>query len=124
LSVSRAREGRLFVAIADGPTRGSAAPRSFTRGGRALASGRRREAERDIRLVSEEDASKASPRAKDLPKEGNADTAIAAAEVVLEADYDTPTQHHNPIELFTTTAVWRDGENDVHLLRRKAELIP
>jgi xanthine dehydrogenase YagR molybdenum-binding subunit len=74
--------------------------------------------------LSEEDASKASPRAKDLPQEGNADTAIAAAEVVLEADYGTPTQHHNPIELFTTTAVWRDGENDVHLLRRKAELIP
>ena len=24
----------------------------------------------------------------------------------LEADYFMPTQHHNPIELFTTTALW------------------
>jgi len=29
--------------------------------------------------------------------------------VKLEASYATPTQHHNPIELFTTTAAW-DGD--------------
>ncbi|HEY7243112.1 MAG TPA: xanthine dehydrogenase family protein molybdopterin-binding subunit [Xanthobacteraceae bacterium] len=60
--------------------------------------------------VSEEDASKSSPRAKDLPQAGDAEAAIGTAEVVLEAEYGTPTQHHNPMELFTTTAVWRDGE--------------
>lgn len=42
------------------------------------------------------------------PKKGNADDAFAAADVKHEADYKTPTQHHNPIELFSTTCVW-DG---------------
>ena len=39
---------------------------------------------------------------------GDAEAAFAAAPVSVEADYATPTQHHNPIELFTTTAAW-DG---------------
>ena len=60
--------------------------------------------------MTEEDASKANERAKDLPQAGDAEAAFAAAEVKLDADYGTPTQHHNPIELFTTTCVWRDGE--------------
>ncbi len=42
------------------------------------------------------------------PKKGDAAAAFAAAPVRIEADYDTPTQHHNPLELFTTTCVW-DG---------------
>ncbi len=42
------------------------------------------------------------------PKKGDAVAAFAAAPVRIEADYDTPTQHHNPLELFTTTCVW-DG---------------
>lgn len=41
---------------------------------------------------------------------GNADRAFASAEVRLEAEYGTPTQHHNPIELFTTTCAWSGGE--------------
>jgi xanthine dehydrogenase YagR molybdenum-binding subunit len=64
--------------------------------------------------LSEEDASKASPRAKDLPQAGDADAAIGTAEVVLDAEYSTPTQHHNPMELFTTTVVWRDGELTIY----------
>lgn len=64
--------------------------------------------------VTQEDASKASERAKSLPQAGDADAAIAAAPVKLEAEYGTPTEHHNPIELFTTTAVWRDGEVTVY----------
>jgi xanthine dehydrogenase YagR molybdenum-binding subunit len=64
--------------------------------------------------VSQEDASKASPRAKNLPQAGDAEAAIGTAEVVLEAEYGTPTQHHNPLELFTTTAVWRDGEITIY----------
>jgi xanthine dehydrogenase YagR molybdenum-binding subunit len=40
------------------------------------------------------------------PKKGDAVAAFAAAPVRIEADYDTPTQHHNPLELFTTTCVW------------------
>jgi xanthine dehydrogenase YagR molybdenum-binding subunit len=60
--------------------------------------------------ASEEDASKVSERAKDLPQAGDAEAAFAAAEVTLDGKYGTPTQHHNPIELFTTTCAWRDGE--------------
>jgi xanthine dehydrogenase YagR molybdenum-binding subunit len=64
--------------------------------------------------VSQEDASKASARAKELPQAGDADAAIAASAVKFEAEYATPTEHHNPIELFTTTAVWRDGELTIY----------
>jgi xanthine dehydrogenase YagR molybdenum-binding subunit len=64
--------------------------------------------------LTEEDASKANERAKDLPHHGDADAAIQSAEVVLDAEYGTPTQHHNAIELYTTTCVWRDGELTVY----------
>ncbi len=42
------------------------------------------------------------------PKKGDAVAALAAAEMRIDQNYATPTQHHNPIELFTTTCVW-DG---------------
>ena len=45
---------------------------------------------------------------------GDADSAFAAAEVTLEAEYRTPTQHHNPIELFSTTCVWTGGDLTVY----------
>ncbi len=64
--------------------------------------------------VTEEDASKANERAKHLPQAGGAEAAIGSAEVKLEVEYGTPTQHHNAIELFTTTAVWKDGELTVY----------
>ena len=40
------------------------------------------------------------------PKTGDFDMAYGAAEVKLDSTYGTPTQHHNPMELFSTTAVW------------------
>jgi xanthine dehydrogenase YagR molybdenum-binding subunit len=40
------------------------------------------------------------------PKVGDAAKAFADAAVKVEAEYRTPTQHHNPIELFTTTCAW------------------
>ena len=40
---------------------------------------------------------------------GDAEAAFMAAPVQVDARYGTPTQHHNPIELFSTTAVWHDG---------------
>jgi xanthine dehydrogenase YagR molybdenum-binding subunit len=60
--------------------------------------------------VSEEDISKQ----KDVPQAGDAEAAYSAAEVKLEAEYETPTQHHNPIELFTTTCVWQDDELTIY----------
>ena len=45
---------------------------------------------------------------------GNAQQALADAAVVVEAEYESPTQHHNPIELISTTAVWADGQLTVY----------
>ncbi len=43
------------------------------------------------------------------PHVGDAPRAFAAAPVKIDQRYATPTQHHNPIELFTTTCSWSDG---------------
>jgi xanthine dehydrogenase YagR molybdenum-binding subunit len=45
---------------------------------------------------------------------GDVEAAFAAAEVTLDAEYGTPTQHHNPIELFTTTCLWSDDELTIY----------
>ena len=47
---------------------------------------------------------------KHLPQAGDAAARFAEASVKFEANYSTPTQHHNPIELFTTTAVWNNDK--------------
>ncbi|HEX3882617.1 MAG TPA: xanthine dehydrogenase family protein molybdopterin-binding subunit [Stellaceae bacterium] len=44
------------------------------------------------------------------PAVGDADGAFAAAPVKIDQHYATPTQHHNPIELFTTSCAWTDGK--------------
>ncbi len=64
--------------------------------------------------AKKEDAKKVNERAKGLPQAGDADAAIAGAEVKLEVEYGTPAQHHNPIELYTTTCLWNDGELTVY----------
>lgn len=46
---------------------------------------------------------------------GDAEAAFAAAEVKVEASYTTPAQHHNPIELYATTASWHGGKLTVYL---------
>ena len=55
--------------------------------------------------LEEEDATKVSNQ-HHLPQAGNADTALSRAEVTIDVEYETPIQHHNPIELFSTTCVW------------------
>jgi xanthine dehydrogenase YagR molybdenum-binding subunit len=40
------------------------------------------------------------------PAKGDAASAFASAAVKVDLRYSTPTQHHNPMELFTTTCVW------------------
>ena len=45
---------------------------------------------------------------------GNAKAALAAAATKIEADYETPTQHHNPIELYTTTCAWSGGKLTIY----------
>jgi xanthine dehydrogenase YagR molybdenum-binding subunit len=48
------------------------------------------------------------------PTLGDAESAFASAPVAVEGEYATPTQHHNPIELFTTTCVWSDDKLTIH----------
>ena len=43
---------------------------------------------------------------KDDPKVGDFAKAFDEAEVKFAASYETPTQHHNPMELFATSCVW------------------
>ncbi|MBP0491492.1 xanthine dehydrogenase family protein molybdopterin-binding subunit [Pararoseomonas indoligenes] len=45
---------------------------------------------------------------------GHAERAFRDAEFRVDQRYGTPTQHHNPIELFTTTCEWRDGKLTVY----------
>jgi len=60
--------------------------------------------------LTEDDATKVSKQHKHLPNAGDAEAALAGAEVAIDARYGTPTQHHNPVELFSTTAVWHDDK--------------
>lgn len=48
------------------------------------------------------------------PKAGDAEAAFAKAAVKIDAEYSTPPQHHNTIELFSTTCVWNGDELTVY----------
>jgi xanthine dehydrogenase YagR molybdenum-binding subunit len=63
--------------------------------------------------LTQDDATKVSDH-KHLPNKGDADAALASAEIAIDVEYSTPTQHHNPIELFSTTCVWRDDKLTVY----------
>ena len=54
-----------------------------------------------------------NPRHED-PSLGDVDAALASSAHRIEAEYSTPVQHHNPIELFTTTAFWNGDDLVVH----------
>ena len=41
---------------------------------------------------------------------GDFDGAFAGAPIKIDHEYQTPTQHHNPIELFSTTAAWNGDQ--------------
>jgi xanthine dehydrogenase YagR molybdenum-binding subunit len=45
---------------------------------------------------------------------GNAAKAFVAAAVRHEAEYFVPTEYHNPMELFASTAIWDGGKLTVH----------
>ena len=42
-------------------------------------------------------------------EQGDADAALARAEVTIDQTYTTPMEHNNPMEPHTTTAIWTDG---------------
>jgi xanthine dehydrogenase YagR molybdenum-binding subunit len=60
-----------------------------------------------------EDGKKANPMFEDA-NVGDAAAAFAAAPVTVDQRYATPTQHHNPMELFTTTAEWHGDELTIY----------
>ena len=55
-------------------------------------------------------AAKDVDKSHDDPEVGDAAQAFDAAAVKIDARYATPTQHHNPIELFTTSCAWADDK--------------
>jgi xanthine dehydrogenase YagR molybdenum-binding subunit len=55
-------------------------------------------------------AASSEPSGKKDPKVGDFEAAFAKAPVKIDAHYATPTQHHNPIELFSTVAAWDAGK--------------
>ncbi|RXT50086.1 xanthine dehydrogenase family protein molybdopterin-binding subunit [Bradyrhizobium betae] len=68
-------------------------------------------------FVTDLEAELGSAAELDKPHEprGDAASALAKAAVRHEADYVIPTEHHNPMELYATTAVWEgDGRLTVY----------
>jgi xanthine dehydrogenase YagR molybdenum-binding subunit len=55
-------------------------------------------------------AAKDAAKTHEHPEVGDAQQALDAAEVAIDVAYSTPTQHHNAIELFTTTCAWNGQE--------------
>ncbi len=49
-------------------------------------------------------------------KAGNVDKGFAASAASVEAWYETPPQHHNPLELFQTTCAWHTDEDGTERL--------
>ncbi|MFD0391368.1 molybdopterin cofactor-binding domain-containing protein [Tistrella bauzanensis] len=45
---------------------------------------------------------------------GDAEAALLDAATVVEGRFETPTQHHNPMELFGTVAEWTEGRLIIH----------
>jgi xanthine dehydrogenase YagR molybdenum-binding subunit len=54
---------------------------------------------------------------------GNAPTALSGAAATVEATYGSPTQHHNPLELIATIAVWEDGRLLIHESTQASSLV-
>ncbi|TPK49715.1 xanthine dehydrogenase family protein molybdopterin-binding subunit [Mesorhizobium sp. B2-5-4] len=68
----------------------------------------------DSKGVKVEPAAGKSPMLQEDVKAGDFDAAYASAAVKIDQKYSTPTQHHNPIELFSTTAMWQGDQLIVH----------
>lgn len=54
---------------------------------------------------------------------GDATSALSGAQTVVEATYESPTQHHNPLELIATLALWEDGRLLVHESTQASSLV-
>jgi len=61
---------------------------------------------------AQEEAS--STMAGDNPHVGDAAAAFASAAARVDANYSTPPQHHNALELFSTTCAWEGGKLTIY----------
>jgi xanthine dehydrogenase YagR molybdenum-binding subunit len=59
-------------------------------------------------------ASEVSKRHREDPAVGDIDAGLGEAEVAIDLEYSTPTQHHNAIELFATTCVWEGDQLTIY----------
>ena len=59
---------------------------------------------------AKQDPNKAGGEEGEDPRVGDEAAAFARAPTKVDQRYSTPTQHHNPIELFTTTAAFEGGK--------------
>ncbi len=65
--------------------------------------------------TTEKPSSEARVKQKhESPAVGDFQASFASAPVKVEAGYATPTQHHNPIELFATTCAWNGPQLLIH----------
>ncbi len=66
--------------------------------------------------VTDLQAERARAFAIDAPEKprGDAEKAFASAAVRHAAEYSIPTEHHNPMELFASTAIWEAGQLTVY----------
>jgi CO/xanthine dehydrogenase Mo-binding subunit len=51
---------------------------------------------------------------EDNPHTGHAVAALKSTAVTIDAEYETPAQHHNPMELFSTTCVWHNKKLTIY----------
>lgn len=54
---------------------------------------------------------------------GDARRAMARATTVVDVAYESPAQHHNPMELLATTAVWEGGRLTIYEATQGAQLV-
>ena len=56
-------------------------------------------------------------------KAGSSARAMAQATTTIDAEYETPPQHHNPIEMLSTTAEWSGGQLTIYESSQAASLV-
>ncbi len=69
-----------------------------------------RYAEEAFSAAMEDDRATGEPEPERQLSSGDAEAAFAAADHRIDVEYLHPQQHHNPIELISTTAAFEDGE--------------
>jgi xanthine dehydrogenase YagR molybdenum-binding subunit len=67
----------------------------------------------DSGTAETKEAAAANPEHKD-PSAGDAEGTFASSPIKIDFEYETPAQHHNAMELFSTTCVWDGDELKVY----------